>query len=103
VGRHATRYNNRDANERTLLDVAAHMGVEFLEAPPLDGWVFIQRFIPVEIKNPDGKAKPGRKGEFRESQETFIERCKRNGWPYLIWRTTGDVINSINALRRTAR
>lgn len=103
MGRHATRYNNRDDNEPELLGVAAVMGCEWIEGGPLDGWIFVQRFIPVEIKNPDGKAKPGRKGEFRASQERFIARCLRNNWPYLVWRTTDDVITSINALRRVGR
>lgn len=101
--RRATVHNNRDANEETIKQAFSDMLVDWDEAGPLDGWVFIGKWIPVEIKNPDGKRKPGQKGEFRESQVRFITKCKRNGWPWLVIHTQQDVIDSVNALRKSQR
>lgn len=95
-------YNNRDDNEPALLDTLDEMKAEWVEAGPLDGWVFVQHWIPVEIKNPEGKSRPGRKGEFRQKQIDFIAKCKLTGRPYLVWRTSEDVIDTVNALRRRA-
>lgn len=90
-------YNNRDDNEPGIIKAFAQCGVEWTQAGPLDGWVFILGHIPVEVKNPDGK------NRFRPSQERYIAKCLLNRWPYLVVRTNEDVANAVNALRKSQR
>lgn len=94
MSRHATKFNKRDANEQIIVSALADMGVCWVESGPLDGWIFINRWIPVEIKNPDGLNK------MRPSQEQFIRDCKLMARPWLVFRTTADAIEAVNALRR---
>ncbi len=94
-GRIQNRHNVRDKNEPAILKELAKLGVVWVEAPPLDGWAVITgRFIPVEIKNPDGLNK------LRPSQKRFIDQCHTLGLPYLVWRTVDDAVNDVNELRR---
>lgn len=90
--RRATIHNKRDGNEMPILQAFATMGVQWFEAPPLDGWIFLFRFIPVEIKTKTGKLTP--------SQIGFIDRCKYLGMPYLVLRSVDDAIAAVNALRK---
>lgn len=92
--RRASIHNKRDANEAGIVEALAEMKVIWTEGGPLDGWIWLREFIPVEIKNPKGLNK------MRPNQAGFIERCKYLGWPYLVLRSVEDAINSVNALRR---
>jgi len=92
-GRYASRYNHRDANERTLVQIAERLGVVWQEGGPLDGWVFRRgHWEPVEIKNPDGR------NRLQPRQKEFIEMCRRIGASVHIWRSEGDVLASLGAL-----
>ena len=87
MSHHATRHNHRDANEKSLLKLARQLGIHWIEAGPLDGWIpHGPGFVPVEIKNPDGR------NRLQPSQKDFIALCVTNNWPYEIWRTDEDVI-----------
>lgn len=99
MGRRATRYDHRDANESPLLKAAREMGVTIERAPPLDNWGWFPKlvqWIPIEVKNPDGK------NRFERSQKDFMRRCDLTGAPYFVWRTIDDVVRDCNlrTLRR---
>jgi hypothetical protein len=84
--------SHRDANEPKLLAAAAKCGALWVQAGPLDGWVrpvsgrYPRQWIPVEIKNPDGK------NRYEKSQIEFMDLCNAIGAPYFTWRTTDDVV-----------
>lgn len=94
--RRASIHNKRDYNERELLGMAASLYVEWIEGGPLDGWIFIREFIPVEIKQHKG-------AQYQQSQKEFIRACEAYGRPYLIWRTVDQVQRSITLLRAGER
>ena len=89
MSRHATKFNHRDANERPLVKLAGQLGIHWIEAGPLDGWIAVpgMGFVPVEIKNPDGF------NRLQPSQKDFIALCVSRNWPYRIWRTEQDVLD----------
>lgn len=93
MSRHASVHNKRDANESDLVALVERMGVHWFEGGPLDGWVNVCGWIPVEIKNPDGR------NQLQRGQECFITLCIDRGWPVWTWRTTEDAIECINARR----
>lgn len=89
------RKNRRDANEARLREVAARLGAHWIEAPPLDGWIWVNRWgtwMPVECKRPE---REGLKHEYTPAQQRFIEWCKDRGAKWLVWRTDRDVIESL--------
>lgn len=97
AGRQRSTHNHRDANEPALIRCAERMGVMWIEAGPLDGWVFLHQHIPVEIKNPDGR------NRLTRLQLEYIGLCRRHDWPWLEWRTIEDVVSSINKYRARCR
>ncbi len=91
--RHATRFNKRDACEAEGVLALAAIGIEWFEAPPLDGWIVVDGVhIPVEWKMP---GQP-----LTDSQNQFIDACERLGAPYRIWRSALEAVTSIQALRK---
>lgn len=92
MGRHASRFNKRDANEFPILKALARLGVEWIEAGPLDGWAILAgRFIPCEIKTANGKLTQG--------QTEFIAACERNSLPYGLWRSVDDAVKFVKSWR----
>jgi hypothetical protein len=89
--------NSRDANERALLDLALQLGGEWIEAPPLDGWIFVARMGAlcrcVEIKRPE---REGLAWEYTPLQKRFLARAAMIGMPIWIWRTSADVLRDLN-------
>jgi hypothetical protein len=86
----------RDANESPLVALARMIGAEFEMIGPLDWWVgFRGRWVPLEIKNIDGK------NEYTDKQVRFLIRCKERQLPVWTWRTEADVYRDLGA-RRTA-
>jgi hypothetical protein len=87
------RHNHRDANESELLAVAARLGAHWLEAPPLDGWIWFRgQWLPVEIKA------PGREGlahEYTPLQRRFLSWCRERRARLLVWRSADDVIRDL--------
>lgn len=94
TGRHATRHNSRDANEPGIVDALSQIKVEWLEDGPLDGWVHVLGWLPVEIKNPDGR------NRLTRSQIAFKARCDRDKLPYAIWRSAEEAVNDVQRRRR---
>jgi hypothetical protein len=92
MSRRSTRYNKRDANELLILATLASCSVEWIEAGPLDGWVHLGEWIPVEIKMPTGK--------LTESQEDFITACHYWGRKYMIWRSAEEALKAVQAWKR---
>lgn len=97
TGRHATRHNHRDANEPAILRVLEQMNVEWIEAGPLDGWIYIGQWTPVEIKNPDGR------NRLQRGQKQFIEDCQALGRPHMVWRGVSDAIADVSKARDHVR
>ena len=89
MSRHASRFNKRDANERLILAALAKMGIDWHEAGPLDGWVYIGEWVPIEIKTPQGT--------LTESQREFIAQCQHRARPYLVWRSVEDALSAVGA------
>ena len=84
----------RDANEGALISLARQIGAEFEKIGPLDFWVgFRGRWVPLEIKNPDGK------NQYTESQIRFLARCVERQLPVWTWREEGDVYRSLGVVR----
>ena len=86
----ATRHNHRDANEAHLLALAYQLGLDWVEAGPLDGLVWLGQWMPVEIKNPKGR------NRLQPGQRAFITLCVAQGRPYAVWREENDVIHAAN-------
>lgn len=82
--RRATVHNHRDTNEPAILAVLAQLSVAWIEAGPLDGWVYIGEWIPVEIKMPGAALEPG--------QVEFIQACIELARPYAVLYTTGQAV-----------
>lgn len=94
MSRRASRWNKRDANEAPILKTLAQMGVPWFEAGPLDGWVALNgKFIPVEIKTPDGT--------FTEGQQRFIEEAMERGCPVCVWRTPEEAVEFVQTMRES--
>jgi len=91
MSRRATRFNKRDSVEPDIVGALAAMGVLWIEGPPLDGWVWFGQFIPVELKTSEGI--------FTQSQKDFIEICELNRWPYRVWRSVDEAVESVNLWR----
>jgi hypothetical protein len=68
------------------------LGGEWVEAPPLDGWITIRGggWFPVEIKKPERKGKK----EFTDAQIRATTRWRLVGAPWRVWYTQDDVIAS---------
>lgn len=90
-----TRYNHRDANEAEIVKVIGQLGIEWYEGGPLDGWVWLGQWTPVEIKTAKGKLTVG--------QKEFISRCNMTDRQYRIWRTPLEAIESVQAYRRAVQ
>ena len=91
MSRYASLWNKRDAVEAEIVMALAQMGVEFIEAGPCDGWIFLDEWICVEIKS--GNA-PLTKG-----QSAFIAQCEALGRPYRVWRSASEAIAGVQAMR----
>jgi hypothetical protein len=92
-GRYATRHNHRDANEGQLVLAAEQIGAGWIEAGPLDGWTVHKGvWVPVEIKNPQGR------NRYQRGQAEFITLCGRIGAPVFTWRTVDDVISTLQGI-----
>lgn len=88
-----SRWNNRDANEGVLLELAYRLGAAWWEEGPLDGWcVHRGRFIPVEIKLPE---REGLIHEYTKKQQRFFTWCKTMDVKWWVWRTSEDVIRDL--------
>jgi hypothetical protein len=84
-------FNKRDANEPSILAEVAKLGVDWTEAGPLDGWIYLAQFIPVEIKMP---------GEpLTTREQKFIDLCIARDRPWLVWRTSEQAVDSVIRLR----
>lgn len=92
--RRPTSHNKRDANEPSIIKAFEACMIQWREGGPLDGWVYIGQWIPVEIKNPDASHE-----KKTRLQNAFIADCHLFGWPYLVVRDSFDVAGSVNALR----
>ena len=96
------RWNpKRDANEPDLVVLARALGAAvWLLDQPCD-WLllFCGQFHAVEIKDP---AKRGHKGEFTTAQLKFRREVQDKGGQVHVWRTSNDVVDSLNALRSRA-
>lgn len=91
MSRHATRYNKRDLNETIIVNTLHELGLTWLEAPPLDGWVWLGQWIPVEIKTPTGRLTKG--------QQDFVDACTHWHRPVLVWRSQADAWESVQHYR----
>ncbi len=84
----------RDGNESELVKVARKFGAVWIQAPPLDGWLFFRGdWTPVEIKNLDGK------NRYTEAQVLFLARCKERSARVWTWRTERDVFESLGGFQ----
>lgn len=84
----------RDDNEPELIQLARQIGAEFEKIGPLDWWCgFRGRWVPLEIKNPDGKNK------YTDTQISFLARCKERQLPVWTWRGEADVMRDLGARR----
>ena len=92
------QHNKRDANERVLIELAEQLGGHWIEAGPLDGYIFVPRLAnllrPVEIKLPE---REGSAHEYTPAQRRFFSRCELIKLPVFIWRTGHDVLRDLNA------
>jgi hypothetical protein len=89
--------NHRDANETELLAVAARLGAHWLEAPPLDGWIWWRgRWLPVEVKAPE---REGLVHEYTPLQRRFMTWCRLNGARWLVWHSADDVLHDLGGRR----
>lgn len=93
MSRYASRFNKRDEVEPDGIEALAKLGVEWVEAGPLDGWIWLGQWIPVEWKS--GKRKP-----LTQGQKDFIAQCNRTERPYRLWRTPLEAIESVQEWRR---
>jgi hypothetical protein len=83
INRYAAK---RDAIEPLLERTMARLGMTWVQAGPLDGWVgFRGTWCPVEIKS-------GKSGRITDSQREFIDECIRLKAPYQVWRSVDDVL-----------
>jgi hypothetical protein len=86
--------NPRDANELALLAVAQQLGAQWLEAPPLDGWIWWRGlWLPVEIKLPE---REGQAYEYTPAQKRFMSWCRLRNARWLVWRNDADVIRDLS-------
>lgn len=84
----------RDANEPQLVELARMLGAHMECTGPLDWWCYWRgAWIPVEIKNPDGR------NRYTPEQIKFLARCKERGAPVWTWREEADVYRSLGARR----
>jgi hypothetical protein len=93
------RRNRRDANELALITHAKALGGEWVEDPPLDGWVWISRhqaWMPVEIKIPE---REGTANEYTSRQLRFFRWCSERRARWFTWRTVADVERDLGARR----
>lgn len=89
--------NRRDANEQPLLAHAKALGAEFVEAPPLDGWMLFRgTWMPVEIKVPE---REGQAGEYTPAQLKFFRWCSEHRAKWWTWRVLSDVERDLGARR----
>lgn len=88
----------RDQNEPDLLKIVRQFGAAWIYDGPLDGWCgWRERWVPVEIKRPDGP-KGGRSGRhYTEAQILFLALCKERNTPVWTWRCELDVFESLGA------
>lgn len=95
MSRYASLWNKRDQSEKPILQAIAKLGVEWIEAGPLDGWVYItSRWLPVEIKT--GNA------PLTEGQQKFLANCIEAGRPCVIWRSAAEAVESVQSWRQRA-
>jgi hypothetical protein len=87
MSRHATRHNKRDLNETIIVNTLHELHVTWIEAGPLDGWVFLGQWIPIEIKQPTGRLTKG--------QQDFIDACQHFNRPVDVWRSAQDAVNAV--------
>ena len=89
---------SRDANEPELVQFAKQLGGHWLQAPPLDGWLFYQGAWrgPIEIKLPE---REGLKYEYTAAQKRFFSWAELRRATWIVWRTQDDVLKTLNARR----
>lgn len=84
----------RDANEPELIKLARALGAYLEPWGPLDWWCcWRSRWVPVEIKNPNGR------NRYTDEQVLFLARCKEREAPVWTWRTEDDVLRDLGARR----
>jgi hypothetical protein len=91
MSKRATIHNKRDANEEEIKLALAQIGIATFEAGPLDFWMYVKFWIPVEVKTPEGRLTDG--------QQAFVDLCEDRGWPYRIFRSALEAVASVQALR----
>ena len=82
----------RDKNEKPLVALARKVNIQWIYAPPLDGWAWrggMEAWYPVEVKDPK---KEGRADEYTDAQIKFFAMCDSVGAPYYVWRDEKDVM-----------
>ena len=93
MSRHATRFNKRDLCEAEGILALAAIGIEWVEAGPLDGWIAVDgNHIAIEWKMPGETLTP--------SQTRFIAYCERLGAPYRVWRSADEAVASVQEMRK---
>jgi hypothetical protein len=85
----------RDDVEHELILLARRLGAKLIMGGPLDWWWLRNgQWIPVEIKDP---AREGHMHEYTRAQRNFLAFAKEHRGPWLVWRTSDDVIRDLGA------
>lgn len=93
MSRYASRFNKRDKNEPEIKAALAQMGIDWHESGPLDGWVWIQGWVPVEIKTKNGTLTQG--------QREFVAWCRDKNAEYMVVRSVDDLLDQVTAYRKS--
>lgn len=89
--------NRRDGNESELVTHARALGAQWLEQPPLDGWIYFRGvFTPTEIKLPE---REGTSDEYTPAQLRFFRWASEHRAKWFTWRTLDDVERDLGARR----
>jgi hypothetical protein len=94
-----------DGNQSPLVKLFIQLGGLWIPYAnkPFDGWAYHAHFgyLPVELKNPNGRRKPGAHDEYTPRQKKVMQLLQLKQAPWLVWRTEEDVFRCCGA-RRTA-
>lgn len=97
--------HRRDGNQSPLVDLFIKLGGLWIPYAnkPFDGWAYHAHFgyMPVELKNPNGRRRAGAHDEYTPRQRKVIALLNLRQAPWLTWRSEGDVYKCCGA-RRTA-
>ncbi|MGH8259826.1 MAG: hypothetical protein ACREUG_09060 [Steroidobacteraceae bacterium] len=93
--RRAAHLMARDANEPELVTLARQIGAHMERINEPVDWLcgFRGKWVPVEIKNPDGK------NRYQEQQVRFLATARERQLPAWTWRTAEDVLASLGAVQ----